>query len=152
MPTSPLPAALVCRAIGAACEADYLRPLGRPTRKYLKATRPSAGNRASHFRQRSLPCTTSQVSIVTILYSASQDGQLKGIGLGETKYLALQHFCQISVMRTAQRARHVRAVPPLSQSPVSHSTHGQRAGPATRSHKLLPIANPLDHILLFRDR
>jgi len=58
-----------------------LRPLGRPTRKYLKATRPSpAENRASHFRQRTLPCCTSQTSIVTILYSASQDGQVKGIG------------------------------------------------------------------------
>jgi hypothetical protein len=60
---------------------DYLRPLGRPTRKYLKATRPSpAGNRASQFTQRILPCTTSQASTVTNLYSAPQLGQLKGIG------------------------------------------------------------------------
>jgi hypothetical protein len=64
----------------ALCPAVHFR-LGRPTRKYLKATRPSpAGNRASHFKQRILPCTTSQVSNVTILYSASQVGQLKGIG------------------------------------------------------------------------
>ena len=43
--------------------------------------RPSpAGSGASHLRQRILPCTMSQVSIVTILYSASQLGQLKGIG------------------------------------------------------------------------
>ena len=58
-----------------------LRPIGSPTRKYLKATRPSpAGSRSSHLRQRSLPCCQSQTSILTILYSASQDGQLNGIG------------------------------------------------------------------------
>jgi hypothetical protein len=60
-----------------------LRSLRRPTRKYLKATRPSpAGNSASHFRQRILPRTASQASIVTILYSASQLGQRNGIGSG----------------------------------------------------------------------
>ena len=60
--------------------ASHFR-LGRLTRKYLKATRPSpAGNRASHFKQRILPSTMSETSIVTILYSASQLGQLKGIG------------------------------------------------------------------------
>jgi hypothetical protein len=155
-------AALVRRGLSARSEPDYLRLLGRPTRKYLKAMRPSpAGNGASHFRQRILPCTTSQVSTVTILYSASQPGQLKGIGSdwliikknkAAENYLPLRHFCQITVMRTAQRARHVRAVPPLSPPPVSHSTQGQRAGPATRSDKLIPIANPVAHILLFWDR
>jgi hypothetical protein len=73
------------KGLSTASEPDHfrflLRPLGRLTRKYLKATRPSpAGSGASHFRQRILPCCTSQTSIVTILYSASQDGQLKGIG------------------------------------------------------------------------
>ena len=29
--------------------------------------------------------------------------------------------------------------------PVSHFTQGQRAGPATRSHRLTPVANPVDH-------
>src|SRR5215472_5595383 len=75
--TSPSCQDLCCEVVS----YDYLRPLGRPTRKYLKATRPSpAGNIASHFRQRILPCTPSQVSIVTNLYSASQPGQRKGIG------------------------------------------------------------------------
>ena|SRR6516162_2711376 len=64
----------------ALCPAGHFR-LGCPTRKYLKATCPSpGGNKASHFRQRTLPCTTSQASTVTILYSASQLGQRKGIG------------------------------------------------------------------------
>src|SRR5215470_10975513 len=58
------------------------RTLGRPTRKYLKKSRPSpAGNRASHFRQAILPCSVSLgASIVTTLYSARQPGQLKSIG------------------------------------------------------------------------
>src|SRR6516165_8377763 len=58
------------------------RPLGRPTRKYLKKTRSSpVGNKASHFRQAIVPCTASLgASIVTTLYSASQSGQLKSIG------------------------------------------------------------------------
>src|SRR5262249_45913142 len=58
------------------------RPLGRPTRKYLKKSPPSpAGNRASHFRQAILPCSASLgASIVTTLYCASQPGQLKSIG------------------------------------------------------------------------
>ena len=54
---------------------------GRRTRKYLKVTFPSpAGNGKLHLRQRILPCCKSQTSIVTTLYSASQEGQVKGIG------------------------------------------------------------------------
>jgi hypothetical protein len=53
-----------------------------PTRKYLKTTRPSpAGNRASHRRQPILlRCTSLGASIETILYSASQLGQVKATG------------------------------------------------------------------------
>jgi hypothetical protein len=70
-----------------------LRPLDRPTRKYLKATRPSlAENGKPHFMQEILPYCASQVSIVTILYSASQSGQLKGIG-----FCLSQEFLIVSV-------------------------------------------------------
>ena len=34
---------------------------------------------------------------------------------------------------------------------ASHFTQGQRAGPATRSHKLALVANPVEHIF-FWDR
>ena len=67
----------------AVSECDHLRllarPLGRPRRKYLKKARPSpAGNIASHFRQAIFPCGTSHgASILMILYSAWQLGQLK---------------------------------------------------------------------------
>ena len=70
----------------AASELDHFRflgrPPGRPTRKYLKKTRPSpAGNSASHFRQAIFPCGTSHgASMLMIRYSASQHGQLKRIG------------------------------------------------------------------------
>ena len=52
-----------------------------PTRKYLRLTVPSlAGNGKPHLMQEVLPRCRWQASIVTILYSASQTGQLKGIG------------------------------------------------------------------------
>src|SRR6516225_5898272 len=50
-------------------------------REYLKITFPSpAGNGKPHLRQEILPRCGSRASIVTVLYSASHNGQLKGIG------------------------------------------------------------------------
>ena len=100
-----------------------LRPIGRPTRKYLKATRPSpAGSRASHLRQRSLPCCTSQTSILTILYSASQDGQLNGIGSDwliirkGTGLLKIETYLE-AVMRAARTCLDTLRRPTASAAP-----------------------------------
>src|SRR5215470_2407173 len=76
-----LPSLAWGKRAGASPAHFRLRPLGRPTRKYLKPTCPlPAGNRASHLRQLTLPCCRSQTLIETTLYSASQDGQVKRIG------------------------------------------------------------------------
>ena len=117
-----------CRSCCEVVSPDYLRLLGRRTRKYLKATRPSpAGNRASHFRQRILPCTTSSVSTLTILYSASQDGQRKGTGsdgliVKKDRVAENRNVLGSSNESGAHEGRHARAVPTACRPSVSHST------------------------------
>jgi len=129
-----------------------LRPVARPTRKYLKATRPSpAGNMASHFRQRILPFTTSQASIVTILYSASQAGQRKGIGsdwliVKRNRVAENQNVLGSTNESGAHEAdTHAPSQQHAAPSGLPLYPQGQRAAPAL-------VANPVDHILLFWDR
>ena len=90
-----------------------------------------------------------------VVFTKDRQPRIILLHLGPLLTITLTHFLVHGLAHNE-----IGAYVPLHDAPSHHirrpqsSTlpRGRRAGPATRSHKLTPVANPVDHILLFWDR